>query len=263
MSAPTVTLPNGMELAELNPHETKFLYDEIFVQEVYAAYDLQVPAGGLVLDIGANIGMFAYYVAGKFTGSRIWCFEPAPHCLEKLRLNAARLGDACRIFPIALGDSEGEVEFGYYPHYSIISGMFADEEQDMAVLRAGARTQYQQKYRREPDERELDLLVGSKLQGKQTIRCPMRRLSSILAEEKVERVALAKIDVERAENIILAGIGAPDWARIDQLVVEVHDQGAREHEAMADKLKALGYRTEMFVEPTLKNSDIYVLVAKR
>jgi FkbM family methyltransferase len=263
MSTPTVTLPNGMKLAELNPHETKFLYDEIFVQEVYAAYGLQTPAGGLVLDIGANIGMFAYYIAEKVPDVRVWCFEPAPHCLERLRLNAARLGDACRIFPIALGDREDEVEFGYYPHYSIISGMFADEAQDMAMLRAGARTLYQQKYRREPDERELDLLVGSKLQGKQTIRCSMRRLSSILAEEKVDRVALAKIDVERAENIILAGIDAPHWGRIDQLVVEVHDQGAREHETMAAKLRELGYRTELFVEPTLKNSEIYVLVAKR
>jgi FkbM family methyltransferase len=263
MSSPTVTLPNEMTIAELNPHETKCRYDEIFVQEVYAAYDLHVPTDGLVLDIGANIGMFAYYVADKFPGARVWCFEPAPHCLEKLRLNAVRLGEACRIFPIALGDREGEAEFSYYPHYSIISGMFADEEQDMAVLRAGARTQYQQKYRRDPDERELDLLVGSKLQGKQTIRCPVRRLSSILAEEEVERVSLAKIDVERAENIILAGIDAANWSRIDPLVVEVHDQGAREHEAMAAKLNALGYRTELFVEPTLKNSGIYVLVAKR
>lgn len=263
MSSSTTKLPNGMTIAELNPHETKFLYDEIFVQEVYAAYDLRVPSGGLVLDIGANIGMFAYYAAERFPGARIWCFEPAPHCLEKLRLNVERLGEACRVFPIALGDQEGEAEFSYYPHYSIISGMFADEAQDLAVLRAGARTQYLQKYRREPEERELDLLVGSKLQGKQTIRCPVKRLSSVLAKEKVERVALAKIDVERAENIILDGVDAADWSRIEQLVVEVHDQGAREHEAMAGKLSGLGYKTELFVEPTLKNSDIYVLVAKR
>ena len=263
MSEATVILPNGMEISQINSHETQFLYDEIFVQEVYGAYDLHVPPGGLVLDIGANIGMFAYYIASKFPGARIWCFEPAPHCLEKLCDNLARLGDAARVFAVALWDREGEVEFSYYPHYSIISGMFAEQEQDMGVLRAGARTRYLQKYGREPDERELDLLVGSKLNERQSILCPATRLSKIIADENVECISLVKIDAERAENIILAGIDELDWARFDQFVVEIHDQGHREHEAMAEKLRRHGYITELYVEPTLKNSDIYVLVAKR
>lgn len=258
-----VRLANGLEIAEINPHETRFLYDEIFVQEVYAAYDLRVPAGGLVLDIGANIGMFALYALRKFPGARVYCFEPAPHCLERLRVNLGQLGDAVRIFSTALGDHTGEVEFSYYPHYSIMSGMFADEKQDLAVLRAGARTQYVDKYGSEPDARMLDLLVGSKLDGKQTLLCPITTLSQVIAAERIDRVSLAKIDVERAEGAILAGIAEADWPRIDQLVVEVHDQGAREHEAMAGMLSRRGYGTALFSEPTLKNSDIYVVVAKR
>jgi FkbM family methyltransferase len=263
MSLKSVKLPNGMEIVEINPHETRFLYDEIFVQNVYASYDLSVPPGGLVLDIGANIGMFALYAAAKFPGAKVWCFEPAPHCLERLRPNVSRLGANARVFPIALGASDGVAEFSYYPHYSIISGMFADEAQDMEVLRAGARTMYVEKYRREPDERELELLTGAKLNDRQVFDCIVRKLSGVLADEGMPHVALAKIDVERAENVILEGIDDEHWTRIDQLVVEVHDQGAREHERMAEKMRAHGYRTNMFVEPTLKNSGIYVLVAKR
>jgi polyketide synthase PksN len=262
-SGALVTLPNGMKIAEINAHETKFLYDEIFVQEVYSAYGLVVPPGGVVLDIGANIGMFSLYAAQKFPGAKMMCFEPAPHCLERLRVNVATLGDAARVFPTALGQTTGDVEFSYYPHYSILSGMHADEAQDLEVLRAGARTQYEQKYGSAPGERELEFLVGTKLQGRQTFRCPITTLSQVLATEGITRVALAKIDVERAENAIIAGIADSDWPKIDQIVVEVHDQGNREHEVMAEMLKGRGYGVGLFTEPTLKNSDIYVVVAKR
>jgi FkbM family methyltransferase len=263
MSMTPVMLPNGAEIFEINPHETRFLYDEIFVQNVYASYDLAVPPGGLVLDIGANIGMFALYVANRFPGAEVWCFEPAPHCLERLTLNLGRLKAKTRVFPVALGASEGIAEFSYYPHYSIISGMFADESQDMEVLRAGARTLYVEKYKRQPDERELDFLTGAKLNDRQVFDCTVRPLSKVLIDEGLPRVSLAKIDVERAENIILQGIDDKHWAMIDQFVVEVHDQGNREHELMAEKLRGHGYRTNIFVEPALKNSGIYVLVAKR
>ena len=105
--------------------------------------------------------------------------------------------------------------------------------------------------------------VGSKLEGRQNFRCPVTTLSHVLKSEKIGHVALAKIDVERAENAILAGIDKADWAKIDQLVIEVHDQGHREHEVMAAMLKGHGYKTGIFTEPNLKNSDIYVVVARR
>jgi len=263
MSPNLAKMPNGMEFAQINAHETQFLYDEIFVQEVYAAYDLQVPRGGLILDIGANIGMFARYAAMKFPASRIWCFEPAPHCLDRLRVNIAAIQDSVRIFPVALGDRDGETEFSYYPNYSIMSGMFADAAQDFETLRAGARAQYEAKYRRVPSDREMELLVGPKLAAPETFHCPIMRLSRALAEEPGTRVSLAKIDVERAEQLVLAGIDEQDWPRFDQLVIEAHDQGSREHETMAERLRERGYVVRLFVEPMLKDSAIHVLVAKR
>jgi polyketide synthase PksN len=258
-----VQLANGLEIAEVNPYETSFLYEEIFVQEVYASYGVYVPPEGIVLDIGANIGMFSLYIAGKFPGARVFCFEPAPHCLERLRINLAPLGDGARIFATALGDSTGEIEFSFYPRYSIMSGMFADKQQDIEVLKAGARTQYERRYGSAPDDRMLQHLVNSRLDDQQVFRCPITTVSRIIADEKLNRIALMKIDVERAENAVLAGIGDADWPRIDQLVVEVHDQGAREHELVVNMLNQRGYKTNLFAEPELVNSNIYVVVGKR
>jgi hypothetical protein len=72
-----------------------------------------------------------------------------------------------------------------------------------------------------------------------------------------------KIDVECAENIVLAGIREEHWGLIDQLVVEVHDQGAREHELMRDRLKNKGYQVELLAESGLKNSGIFEIIARR
>ncbi len=257
------TLPNGMQVAEINSYETKFLYDEIFERETYAQFDLDIPPGGIVLDVGANIGMFSLYVLGKYPGSRAVCIEPAPHCLERLRPNVAGFGDRVQIAPVALGDSARTVEFSYYPNYSIISGMFADEGQDLTTLRAGAKTQYEERFGVAPSERELDFLVGSKLADRQTFDCEMITMSELLEQHGISEVALAKIDVERAEGLVLAGVNAADWNKIRQFVVEVHDQGAGEHKQMVDLFVEHGYEVELFTDPQMKNSDIYVVSAKR
>ena len=88
-----VTLPNGMEIVGINPYETKFLYDEIFVQELYGSHGIEVGPGDIVMDVGANIGMFALYMQRRFSPRQVFCFEPAPHCFEALTMNLAHLRD--------------------------------------------------------------------------------------------------------------------------------------------------------------------------
>ena len=50
-----------------------------------------------------------------------------------------------------------------------------------------------------------DRMVGM-LFKKVTLSCPLRTLSEIIDEEKVARVDLFKIDAEKSEGEILAGI---------------------------------------------------------
>ncbi|MDR3713479.1 MAG: FkbM family methyltransferase [Puia sp.] len=259
----TTTLPNGLCITEINSYETQFLYDEIFVQNVYGSYGIQITPDDVVFDIGANIGLFALYMAERFNPARIICFEPAPHCIEAIRENLASLGDRVLVLPTALGASVGETEFTYYPKYTLMSSMFADEKRDLDVLKAGAKTEFERQQGKIPEDRIVDMLVGTKLEDAQTFRCPITTISKVMEEYRVDRLALAKIDVECAENVVLAGIEDADWPRIDQLVIEVHDQGAREHETMRDMLRGRGYAVSLFAEPGLKNSGIYVVVARK
>ena len=44
-----------------------------------------IPDGGIILDIGANIGVMTYYLSRKFQNSQILSFEPIPHNLVNLK----------------------------------------------------------------------------------------------------------------------------------------------------------------------------------
>jgi hypothetical protein len=57
--------------------------------------------------------------------------------------------------------------------------------------------------------------------------CERRTLSDVLAETGTETVDLLKIDVQKSELEVLAGIVAADWPKIRQVAVELHDQDGR------------------------------------
>ncbi len=256
-------LPNKMAICEINPHETKFLYNEIFVQKTYTKHGVQIKPGDTIIDAGANIGMFAMYMLMNFHPARIFCFEPATHCLDALRVNLAEWADRVVVTGSALADLEGEADFTYYPGYSIMSGLFANEARDLDVLKAGARTQMARVSKNPIEERMIDMLVGNKLENALSFKCPVTTISKMIKQHAIESIGLLKIDVERAENAIIKGIDDEHWERIQQIVVEVHDQGAREHETMRKLFVSKGYETVLDVEEGLENSSIYSLTARR
>lgn len=259
----SVTLPNGMEIVEINKYETKFLYSEIFIDETYGKYGIEIGVDDVVIDVGANIGMFALYMNAKFNPKRIYCFEPAPHCIEALSENLKPLGDKAVVLGQALGDGEGEAEFTFYPNYTIMSSMVADKGRDDQVLRAAARSEYERQSGAAAKDNVVDYLVGRKLEDAQTFKCQVTTLSKVIETYDIAHIALAKIDVECAENAVLAGIKDEHWPIIDQLFVEVHDQGAGEHETMRAALEAKGYRVQLVTESNLENAGVYELIARR
>jgi hypothetical protein len=91
----------------------------------------------------------------------------------------------------------------------------------------------------------------------------MQTLSRFVGDHAIERIDLLKIDAEKAELEIFRGIGAQDWPKIQQVVVEVHDQDDRLAIIIA-QLRGHGL-TEITVDqpPTLTNSNIYNVFSTR
>jgi acyl carrier protein len=55
----------------------------------------------------------------------------------------------------------------------------------------------------------------------ETYTCKLRTLSDIIREQGIERIDLLKVDVEKSEWDVLAGIRSEDWGKIRQVVLEV------------------------------------------
>lgn len=165
-----------------------------------------LPRDGVLVDCGANIGLYSLVAAAARPGARILAIEPDPLILARLRTNLALSGFThVMVCPEAAGDSEGEVAFVH-------------DSRNLGESHVGAG-------------------------GGMTV--PVRPLAAILAERGISRVDALKIDVEGYEDRALVPFfrdWPPEgWPRA--VVIEhVHPEQWRT-DVMA-MLRNLGYRAE-------------------
>jgi FkbM family methyltransferase len=255
----TAVLPDGTAIHEINSYETAFLYREIFEERTYLRHGLRIDPGAVIVDAGANIGLFSLFCLREAPDATIVAFEPAPHCAACFRHNLRGAGPGVRLIEGALSDRPGPLEFTYYPRYSIMSGLSPDRDADTAVLRQAAAAELGVDVD-DPRRRKLvDLLVGEKLGEAVTFTCPGYTLGDAIDEQSLPRVDLLKIDVEKAEAAVLRGLGDRHWALVRQAVVEVHDE-LGPIEAM---FRARGFEVTVAPAGGLGASGISSLYARR
>jgi FkbM family methyltransferase len=262
------TLPNGLAVAYQSLPELHQFYADIFEQQVYTRHGICLAAGTCVLDVGANIGMFTLFVALHCPGARILAVEPAPPLLALLEANVALLAGAgvpgarVEVIPCGLGRQAGTAPLTFYPHTSGMSSFYPSAGEERAALSTLIRNQAAQRpevagvlagYAEELAEQRLRSEVWE---------CPVMRLSDLLAERSVETVDLLKVDVEKSEMDVLAGIDEADWERVRQIVLEVHDLGDRLREVRR-LLRARGYSVWMEQEDLYAGSDRHNVYAIR
>jgi amino acid adenylation domain-containing protein/FkbM family methyltransferase/non-ribosomal peptide synthase protein (TIGR01720 family) len=221
-------LPNNLAVVDLNHNETAFLYEDIFVNRAYARHGLAVAPGDCVVDVGANIGLFALYAHASAPGVRIYACEPNPVACAALRENLRLYGVDAVVVPAALGDRPGRVSFTHYPRFTSLSGLYADPTADQAVVRSFERRRAAGR----PDalaatDSPLFAELLAERFERETFEVERRTLSAVIAEHGIERIDLLKINVEKSELDVLAGIAPADWTRIRQVVAEVHDLDGR------------------------------------
>jgi FkbM family methyltransferase len=70
-----------------------------------------VPENGIILDLGANIGVTGYHLAKKFPDSIIFSFEPLELNMNTLKRIKKKFGlKNIREFQLAAGEKEGTIE---------------------------------------------------------------------------------------------------------------------------------------------------------
>ncbi|KAL0026049.1 hypothetical protein WJX79_005299 [Trebouxia sp. C0005] len=210
----TVQLPNGWSVPAQSQVEALFIYREIVEQQCYLQYGIQIRDGDVVMDVGANIGLFSWWVmqGGPDRGvpAVVWGVEPLPANLAVLQTNLEQHGllDHVRIIPQAVAEAEGEKVFRYYPAMPGNSTCHVQEKEQL----------------------QRSIVPDHFFLNSQDRRCPVTTISSLMDKHGICQVDLLKVDVEGCELQALQGIQDHHWLRIRQIILEVHDiRGRREH----------------------------------
>jgi FkbM family methyltransferase len=185
---------------------------------------------------------------------RIYAFEPSPASYECLQANIDLHGVNARVFECGLSRESGTAEFTFYPANTVRSGFHVNPEIDRGttktyMVNSGISA------------RNADLFVNF-LFKKTTFTCRLRTLSEIIDEEHVTRIDLLKVDAERSEREILAGLRAEHWALIRQIAVEVQDEAGGLDE-MLQLLAEHGFQVATEQDPLLKGTAVFSVFATR
>ena len=249
-------LRNGLEVFHLNRAETDFLYDEVFVSGSYLSHGISLASNDVVFDVGANIGIASLFFHERSGPLRIHAFEPDPNVFAVLEANMVLNDCNAKVYNIALGKSAGRAQFTIYPNNTVMSGLFADAEDDSNttttfMVNSGIPAN---------DARDIIEVTG-KFEH-QRIDCEIRTVSEIIEEQGIERIDLLKVDVEKAEMDVLTGIREGHWPLVRQAVVEVHDIQNRLRDVQG-LLRAQGFEVVTEQDPLFENTPLYTIFALR
>jgi 31-O-methyltransferase len=249
-----LTLPDGLTVFSLNADETRFVHREVFSERCYLQHGIELHDGDCVFDVGANIGLSALFFHRQCSHLRIYAFEPSPATFECLKANIEFHKVDARLFECGLGRESGTANFSFYPANTVMSGFHAD----LAIDRSISKT-YMVNSGFSPQN--ADRMLGF-LFKEVTFPCRLRTLSEIVDEERIAQIDLLKLDVEKSEREVLAGIRAEHWARICQVAIEVHDETG-----CLDEVRRLltehGFLVTVEQDPLLKGTVLFNLYATR
>lgn|GEM_PF-6598181 len=251
-------LVNGLPLFFLNKSETDFVYSEIFEENIYFQHGITLEHGDTIFDIGANIGMFSIFCSLYAKNLNIFAFEPLLPIYQTLEKNFKLYDLNVKQFLHGISNFNGRDKLIYYPNVSIMSGKYADLQEDMENI---SKTIQNDSTAPHLTLSEAEELIANRLKKEEHI-CEMRTISHVIHEHNIEKIDLLKIDVEKSEMDILGGIQESDWEKVRQLVMEIHDIENRLVDIVS-LLKAKGYSVYYEKSDNLTETNIYNLFANR
>lgn len=264
----TTRLDDGTEVFCLRKSEARAIDGHV---EAYLRSAGPIGPNAVVIDIGANIGLFAVRVA-KALGphSKVFAFEPVPPIFDVLSANIARHAPG-QVTPLqmAMGRTEGSLQMTYYPRSPALSTAHPDIWGEQAELlthavQGGARHSTEVPLLGRLLPRFAARLIARYLRGQaQQLEVPKGTVSTLMREQGLTSVDLLKVDVEGAELEVLEGVANEHWPHIRRVVAEVHDVDGRV-EKISALLRAAGFQhLKVEVEPGFEQSDVRNVYAMR
>lgn len=251
-------LPNGLEILELNGYETEHLYREIFDDRAYLGAGIDLRDGDTVIDIGANIGMFALHVVEACPTARVIAFEPSPITAAVLRANLEGRGSV-QVREQGVGRARGRAVFRHYEKSSVFSGYATQPELDARAIRSIVADTLKQNG---GDEADVDQLMHGRIEGTD-FDTEIVGVSDVIDELQLAEIGLLKIDAEKSEFAILDGIREEHWPRIRQIALELHERDPGDLERVQSMLRRRGLRVQVCDDVVLAHAGLHTVLAWR
>jgi FkbM family methyltransferase len=217
-----------LELSVTDPYErdTSYIYHEIFVTQIYYHPEMRMPRHPVVMDVGANIGVYSIWAHRRYQPRAIYCYEPSPHTFAYLEDNTARLID-------------GEITRVHASRCAITGKAGQRLALHQAPLISGLSTLL--------DRSRIDWVQSLADSGELVVHdVTTSTVSAEMAANGIGDVDLLKIDVEGYFMEVLAGIGEADFPRIRNIVLEIDypEEAGATLASLDGMLRAKGYATD-------------------
>jgi FkbM family methyltransferase len=231
----------ALELSVIDEYDadTQYIHDEVFGSQIYHHPEMRIPERPTIMDVGANIGIYAIWAHRRYRPSAICCYEASPRTFAFLQDNLERLVDreVTEISAVNCAIASRSGQKLVLHQSTSISGIstLLDPGGVNWIAQAAADRQ----------------LVTHEVIS-----------STVSAEMESNRLAaidILKIDVEGYFMEVLRGIAARDFARIANIVMEVDylpETGIKPDDVEA-LLKTVGYRTDWLDRSQDNNLTLY------
>lgn len=263
----------------INEYETRGLIYEIFYQNAYMQHNLILKPGAVIVDVGANIGLFSLFALKQCEyDAVIYSFEPIPATFECLKMNLASFQNQTHLYNLGIGDvvKDCSIEFTlfgsdlatatYKPLDKLISNynLLLDYNALLAVSRFRSKFLYYQ-LKMLPFLRKhlIERYYKKRTEQKKTL-CKLTSLGLFIEKNRINHIDFIKIDVEGAEFEVVKSIKPTQFPFIQQLCIEVHDIDNRVKNLTA-YLKEQGYLVQVDRNQIFKKvgGNQHMIYAKR
>ena len=82
-----------LSVIDENDSDTQFLYDEVFVSQIYHHPKMRIPTSPTIMDVGANVGIYTIWAQRRYRPAALYFYEASPRTFAYLEDNIARLVD--------------------------------------------------------------------------------------------------------------------------------------------------------------------------
>jgi len=263
----------------INRAEAEYLYQEIFVLRSYLCPQLHLDEQtdmATIVDVGANIGLFALFCKQIWPNSKILCVEPIPEIFEVLKQNSRSFNSDIECFNVAASERKGSALMNYYPTMPGESTMHSSERHWRLKIMAKMAKKDLENFRetsvdRYDNEEFIGALENIELQAKGQLsaaneshrrKCQLETISNIFERSRFMKdipVDFLKIDVEGEEVAVLLGISDKDWRRIRRVCVEVCDRNGK-LSTVCTILKSKGFRVFTIQQTTSTTNGYFSFV---